>query len=282
MTVGAVSEGLRWLPSARLRSSVRPYDGYCLRGHAPGEHVGMPSPYLTLIVAIEPEVVVRGVPHRGDGSFETLVGGISSTPVTIVHDGNQYGIQLSLTPQGSRTLLGVPSADLGDWIVRLDDLLGSDAVEMRERVCAAATWSARFDVVDEILVRRLIGQEIDPRLGWAWDTLTGEPASRVADVAREIGWSTRHLISKFTAEYGVSPKGAARIARFHRSHQLLRRPIVQSMAVVAADCGYYDQSHMNRDWRAMAGMAPSVWREREVFAFVQDHVIERGHDDSHD
>ena len=265
-----VSDGARRLPCAALRPFVRPYDGYLARGFSPGEHVGMPGPYLTVIVAMEPRLEIARAPRRGAGVYETLASGITSAPVTIAHDGNQSGIQLSLTPLGSRALLGVPTAALGEWLVGLDDLLGADAIELRERVCTAPHWAARFDVVDEILVRRLREFDVDPRLIGAWRALTSDAPPRVDEVARDIGWSRRHVASRFGAEFGVGPKEAVRIARFHRSHRRLRDPACTDLAAVAAECGFYDQPHMNREWRAMAGMSPTTWREREVFPFVQD------------
>ncbi|WP_245154458.1 helix-turn-helix domain-containing protein [Rhodococcus sp. 1R11] len=265
-----VSDGARRAPCPALRPFVRPYEGYRTRGLAPGEHVGMPGPYLTVIVAMEPRLEIARAPRQGAGVFETLASGITTSPVTITHDGNQSGIQLSLTPLGSRALLGVPTAALGEWLVGLDDLVGADAAELRERVCAAPAWAARFDVVDEILLRCLREFDLDSRLARAWTALTSGPVQSVADVALDLGWSRRHLVSKFSAEFGVGPKEAVRIARFHRSHRRWRDPACTDLAALAAECGFYDQPHMNREWRAMAGMSPTTWREREVFSFVQD------------
>ncbi|MCZ4520843.1 AraC family transcriptional regulator [Rhodococcus ruber] len=265
-----VSDGARRAPCAALRPFVRPYEGYRTRGLAPGEHVGMPGPYLTVIVAMEPSLEIARAPRQGAGVFETLASGITTSPVTIVHNGNQSGIQLSLTPLGSRALLGVPTAELGEWLVDLDEVLGADAVELRERVCAAPEWAARFDVVDEILLRRLRECEVDSRLIGAWHALTSGSVPKVADVALDIGWSRRHLVSKFSSEFGVGPKEAVRIARFYRSHRRLRDPACSDLAAVASECGFYDQPHMNREWRVMAGMSPTTWREREMFSFFQD------------
>jgi AraC-like DNA-binding protein len=261
-----------------LRPYLRDYDGYRLTGYAPGTHVGMPSPYLTVILTIGDEIELGPIPHprQPGGRWAALASGIASTPVTIVHDGNQHGIQLSLTPLGARALLGVPTAELGPWIVDLDDVIGADGRELRERIAELDSWDARFDVLDAVFTRRLaaeIGRRGEvgiaaPLLG-AWRLLVGSGGrTRVADVADELGWSRRHLVSRFGAEFGVTPKESARIARFSVAHDHLRRPAIPSLAEVAATCGYYDQAHMAREWRELAGMSPSAWRKSE-FAFVQ-------------
>ncbi|WP_174551447.1 helix-turn-helix domain-containing protein [Rhodococcoides kyotonense] len=269
--MNAVSDGARRAASAKLRPYVRAYDGYSLSGYEPGQHIGMPSPYLTVIVSIGDKLQIADSPRQGACSFETLASGISAEPVTIAHDGNQHGIQLSLTPSGARSLFGVPTAALGDWMVDLSDVLGRDADELLDRVSDASDWMDRFDVVDEILGRSPTEQQVDPTLREAWRQLVDAGgAARVGEVASNIGWSRRHLVGRFAAEFGISPKDAARIARFHRSHRLMKRPAVPRLSDIAASCGYYDQAHMAREWRDLAGVSPSQWRRDEKFSFVQD------------
>jgi AraC-like DNA-binding protein len=284
--VSPISAGARRAPPPALRPYLRDYDGYRLSGYAPGIHVGMPSPYLTVVITIDDEIEIGPIarPRQPGGRWAALASGIASSPVTIVHDGTQHGIQLSLTPLGARALLGVPTAELGAWIVDLDDVIGADGREMRDRIAALDSWDARFDVLDTVLTRRLTEQMrrrddlgIDRSVYGAWQLLVGSGGrNRVANVAEEVGWSRRHLVNRFTAEYGITPKESARIARFSVAHDQLRRRSIPSLAVVAADCGYYDQAHMAREWRELAGMSPSAWRENEVFAFIQEPDPERG------
>jgi transcriptional regulator GlxA family with amidase domain len=66
----------------------------------------------------------------------------------------------------------------------------------------------------------------------------------IAQVAREVGWSDRHLARGFRREIGLTPKAAARVIRFDRARRL---PPRHSGAVVAAECGYADQAHLIRE-----------------------------------
>ncbi|MGA9873963.1 MAG: AraC family transcriptional regulator [Rhodococcus sp. (in: high G+C Gram-positive bacteria)] len=271
--MGEQVEGARRLPAASLRSYVTSYAGYRLSGFEAGTHVGMPGPDLTVVVAIDSQVEFADSVHQGACAFGALASGISAEPVTIAHDGSQHGIQLSLTPEGARAVFGVPTAALGDWMVELSDVL-PDAAELVDRVSEDVGWQRRFDIVDEILSRSSRERSVDPTLTEAWRRLVrSADMPRVDEVARDIGWSRRYLITRFTGEFGVSPKAAARIARFHRSHRMLRRPVAPRLADVAAACGYYDQAHMAREWREMAGASPTQWRKNEKFAFVQDDEV---------
>ena len=85
--------------------------------------------------------------------------------------------------------------------------------------------------------------------------------------AAYYGW-WYHLGDLVRAEIGVGPQEWRRLARFERSHALVRagRPLVE----VAATCGYADQSHLTREWVALAGCSPTAWRRRELLPSVQD------------
>jgi len=66
----------------------------------------------------------------------------------------------------------------------------------------------------------------------------------------------------------VSPKVLARMLRFGRVLQALRRDPGSDLLGVALDAGYYDQSHLNRDVQAFAGITPG--------ALVRSHLPDGG------
>ena len=105
----------------------------------------------------------------------------------------------------------------------------------------------------------------------AWRTLVGTGGTApIAGLADRIGWSRQHLSRRFTAEFGTGPKTAARIIRFERARRMLAgTPPSVSVAQVAAVCGYFDQSHLNRDFLELAGCSPTAWLAEEVPS-VQD------------
>jgi AraC-like DNA-binding protein len=179
------------------------------------------------------------------------------------------GMQLDLTPQGARSLLGLPAGELSPAVVHLEDVVGPTARELHERLCDAPTWPARFELLAGALRRapRAL-QPAAPVLDHAWRLLVGGPA-RVGDVARTVGYTRRHLNERFATEFGLTPKQAARVARFDRSRRALQAG-AGSLAAVAAACGFYDQAHMAREWNDLAGVPPSRWLADEDLPFVQD------------
>ena len=117
---------------------------------------------------------------------------------------------------------------------------------------------ARFAILDrEIGARLRAAGALPPQVSWAWRRII-ETRGQI-DIGRlvdEVGWSQRHLITRFRSDIGLSPKTMARVMRFGQAARLLRRPDRPELAAIAADCGYYDQSHFTRDFRAFAGVTP--------------------------
>jgi AraC-like DNA-binding protein len=183
-------------------------------------------------------------------------------------------------------LLGAPAAALAGSLVPLE------MPQAYDDMAVATTWSARFDVLDAMLLGRAAACDrvgIRGELAHAWQRIARTHGTvRVGELADEVGWSRRHLTERFTAEYGIGPKQAARIARFQRARALLEGGSavagvagvatvasvadvagVASVADVATRCGYADQAHLTRDFRALGGCTPTQWR-RESLSFVQD------------
>lgn len=79
-------------------------------------------------------------------------------------------------------------------------------------------------------------------------------AARIADLAAELGISREHLARVVKAQLGISPSRLRSEWRFRRAAELLARG--ESLARVAADAGYSDQSHMTRDIKARSGRTP--------------------------
>ncbi len=269
-SAGAVDEHHRGIPAEPLRPYVAWYTGYRQRGVPPARHRGLPSPYLTLIVTLDEPLTIVAHPDPGQppGEFGTLLGGLHSVPALITHAGAQSGIQVALRPLGARALLGLPAGELAALDLPAEAVLGGVCAELREKLRSAAGWPERFAVLDEILLRRAADADVAPEVSWAWHELLREGgATRVSELAAGTGWSERHLTSRFRAEIGLAPKAAARVVRFDRARKLLVRKLTSGgdylLADLAADCGYFDQAHLAREFRALAGCPPSQWLAEE-------------------
>jgi AraC-like DNA-binding protein len=260
-----VSEAVAIRATGPLGAVVGEHHGYRQRGVAPGRHLGLPSPFLTVIFTLdEPLRIARHVdPAQPPGAYETLIGGLHTSPAVIEHDGSQAGIQLQVSPLGARALFGVPAGAIAGIDVCGSELLGAKAAVVREQLCEAASWPERFQVLDRELGRQLSAHCRPPaEVCQAWRMLRrSSGTASIAQVARDVGWSDRQLAREFRREIGMPPKAAARVIRFDRARRLLPR---YNGAVVAAECGYADQAHFVREFVAFTGLSPTRWLAEEV------------------
>ena len=91
-------------------------------------------------------------------------------------------------------------------------------------------------------------------------------ALRLGELASRLGRSPRRLQRLFLDTVGVTPKFFSLITRARRAAQLMAMQGRASLADVAAQAGYADQSHMTRDFVRLAGASPARWQA----AFLQD------------
>ncbi|GAA2298422.1 helix-turn-helix domain-containing protein [Streptomyces caniferus] len=261
-------------PAPALRPYVSAYAGYRQAGVPPGRHRGLPSPRLTLIFTLDEPLTLAGHPDPGQapGTYGALLGGLHTRPALITHQGRQSGIQVGLHPLGARALLGLPAGELASLDLPADVVLGQQGTDVGERLRTARSWTERFALLDDFLLRRLSlgpdGPGAAPEVVRAWRLLAqSRGTATVATLAEDIGWSTRHLTARFRQETGLTPKTAARVIRFDRARRLLgaaaRAGTPPPLAHLAVRCGYFDQAHLARDFRSLAGCPPSQWLVEE-------------------
>ncbi|MBJ3808088.1 helix-turn-helix transcriptional regulator [Streptomyces flavofungini] len=256
--------GDRWRVTRPWPEPLRPY----LHSYA-GYWEATVSPFRVRIVPTGRAVVVislaapfaRAHRLRGTGTAEHVVGslvaGLEDGPRVLDHPGGQEAIRLELTPLGAYRLFAVPMRELTNRVVELDGVLGPRAGELVERLSAIGDWGTRFDLLDAALLARLErGPAPAPEVRHAWRLLARSAgAMPIARITAEVGWSHGYLVRRFTEQIGLTPKTSARVLRFHRAVGLLARGAVDLNEVTSA-CGFYDQAHLNREFRALADVTP--------------------------
>ncbi len=269
-----VNEAVTASPHGALRRYASRYHGYRQRDMQPAEHLGLPSPYLTVIFTLdEPLTIARHAdPRQRPGTYSSMVGGLHSSPAVVVHQGAQSGIQVELSPLAARALAGLPAGELAALDVPAQDILGTRASQISDQLRGAVDWPARFAVLDRLLGEALDADRVAPNeVVRAWELMLRSGGRMpVREVARQVGWSERHLGTRFGQEIGLRPKTAARVVRFHRARRVLEgnaRAGLPDIGGVAAEGGYYDQAHLIRDWQQFTGLAPSDWIAREFRNF---------------
>jgi AraC-like DNA-binding protein len=266
---GLTWEFVRRPVDVRLAGLVVGLAGYAEHSDRPVRRHEGPGASVPVILSFGPAMRVGGARHT------TFAAGMHDRAAQTEFTGEQCGIELRLTPLGAFRLLGVPPGEYANQAIELpllDRLAGQAAGQ-------APDWAGRLDAVEAALLDRAAfldraarAPAPDPAVAWAWRVLERSGgAVPVGALAEEIGWSRRHFAARFRHQVGLTPKAAARVLRFERASRALRAG--GSAAAVAAACGYADQSHLVREFRALAGRTPTGYlaeRDAAQVTFVQD------------
>jgi AraC-like DNA-binding protein len=252
-------------PPEAFRRYVRQYCGYRETAPAALRRHEFPTPQVVLIFEFGPplRLVDPADPSRSDRFPGGFTAGMTELPAITEHDGFQAGMEVKLTPIGARLFFDFPMTELANRIVSLPDVLRPSERDVSARLHDAADWDARFDELDQLVAGRIAGARARTRMtDWALSRIEESGGQiDIGTLARELGYSQKHLISLFRDHVGLPPKLVARLVRFDRVMRHVRSGAAGSWAEIAAACGYYDQAHLNREVRRFTGTTPTAARE---------------------
>lgn len=207
---------------------------------------------LVRLPKCDAQLVVHVTP-RGDVQAH-VAGPRTVAKYRFIVPGSFY-IQLVLQPDAARAVLGVPLHELADRAVDLEDLWGVRAREVLDRV-APLRDDARAAVlaIADLLVERMRGAPVRGAslARHAAEQLRRAPAS-VQRLAGDLGVSERSLRQAFLDHIGTSPK---RFARIERILGVVADAGRTGWARLAAEHDFYDQPHLNAEFRALLGVSP--------------------------
>jgi AraC-like DNA-binding protein len=206
--------------------------------------------------------------------LRAFVVGNQSHPSLTGVTGHQLGVQVELTASGALALLGDVEA-YNDRVVPLDEALGRTGLRLVDQLASASSWETRLDVLDSAFCMTDL-PALAPEVVWLQAGIAASRGqARVEPLMDKTGWSRRHVTERFRQQLGITPKAYARMVRFQHATALLMAPSDgRTLADVAIDAGYYDQSHLTRDFAALAGIPPGAYAAGAELVpevrFVQD------------
>ncbi len=193
----------------------------------------------------------------------SIVAGQLTSRLVIGPSGETDMFGVRLRSESAFSLLGISMFELRDQIVDLRDVIGAAESELFEKLAVADGFNERIAVFEKYLLTlnvRSVNAELTQCVAVLRST---NGARQIAHCAADLQWSERRLERAFNDHVGLSPKLFARIIRFQ---SLLANADKDSPALLdhAFAAGYYDQSHMIRDFRNFAGVTPMEYFGRDL------------------
>lgn len=178
----------------------------------------------------------------------------------------------SFRPGMAAAILGASLTELRDRHVSIEELWGYRGLELHERlaaihdphaICRALEAELTARIERPLLIHPAVAYALRPGL------------RRVDEIQRHSGYSPRRFIELFHSAVGLTPKHYYRVQRFSSALARMAQGHGEArLADVALDAGYADQAHFSREFRELAGVAPSTYRPRAPDS-EHHHVVAR-------
>jgi AraC-like DNA-binding protein len=243
--------------------------------HLPGAEVPMVLNFGASHTRVDPRS--ESGPQRLDHAWVT---GLQTHHHLSDAIGERRFMVVRFTPLGAHLFLRLSMDSLTDRAIPLEQVDRRIASLVSDHVMVARGWAERFDAMERLIGSRVARYAVPPHIERAWNGLVRTRGQApVGSLAADAGCSHRRLIQQFRTWIGLPPKRVAMLLRFSRSIDAvtrkglgdsLCRPYLESSAPpdgggpgarwahVAAECGYFDQSHFIHEFRAFAGATPSA------------------------
>src|SRR5918998_203917 len=192
------------------------------------------------------------------GEGRLAVSGVGRERFTYVYRGAGRVFGVKFRPGGFLPFLGRPLSDITGAVLPAEQLWGPAATALAEQMAAAPGVDRLVALVEEFLRDRW--PPPDPQVEFVQRIVAAllhdRTIARVDDVTEMFNINPRTLQRLFQRYVGVSPKWVLRRYRLHEAAAVLAREQHRPWADVAAELGYFDQSHFIRDFTTAIGMTP--------------------------
>lgn len=236
---------MRWVPPP---DDLRPWTDGGVVVQAPAT---LPASCFPAMVGSMLVLRLAGAVHRagvGPLPAAALIGP-STRPSRYLHQGAVHAVGLLVRPEALPVLLGAPGGRLVNAQVALADVAGPGWSALQSAVLAAPDDDARLALLFDGL-RGAVAGAASAQHGALLQRLVRALQGPLAVACHDLAISRRQLERLCRAQFGMAPKQFQTIARLQ---QALHAAAHTGGADLALQAGYYDQSHLARDLRRLAG-----------------------------
>jgi AraC-like DNA-binding protein len=227
-------------------------------GALPSRQRVYPNGAMALVIHLKKPTVTYFIDNEPCTFRVPLLAGPYSRSFEIDPSQSTAVIGILFRPGVGRMFFPIAPHELHNADIALSELCPGAADRLLNDVCSAPGEHAQFLVVEQYLIRKLgNAAPIHPAVRYGVEQLSLEGGIRsVRKIQLDTGLSHTRFIQLFREHVGLTPKLFCRVRRFHALLDQITQGRHVNWAELAADCGYFDQAHLIRDFRAFAGITP--------------------------
>jgi len=199
-----------------------------------------------------------------NGSF---IGGtqIKSCAVQILEAGEYFGIRFYAG--GLRHFFNLDLAEITGKFVDHHYLPCSHLGSLHQQIYTKNRYLARVEICESWLMRSYQAKPLnsfDQALSLIYQSSGGMKINQLAD---KVGWSSRHLNRLFRFNTGINTKTFSKIIRMQTACKQLYNNPSQSLLNSELDLGFFDQSHLIKEFKHHLNSKPTTFLNRFMSDF---------------
>jgi AraC-like DNA-binding protein len=171
--------------------------------------------------------------------------------------------QIVFQPGAIKQLLDIPATELTNKHVDAVSAFGPDVDLLRRKLEDASSYAAMLASAESLvhaikMKMHKRSRSLEPAIKMLKSGL-----NRIDNVASELCLSTKQFKRVFIDAVGVNPKTFQRIIRFNKAYNFRNRFPSTDWLTIALHCGYYDYTHLVKDYKDLTGMTPNEFHALE-------------------
>jgi AraC-like DNA-binding protein len=260
-----------YAPSDDLSDFVRRY--YVFDG-------SLPDDFLLEDSLLAENAFVR-ILIKGDWRAEVAPGQWTSAGQIVLFGGNSKPLQVrvkgpfkvagfAVRPSAWRALFKEPATAFVNQMVPLQQAWGPLADTLLDQVNRARTDQALVAAMEQAVRAQLdaVGRrKIDQQIARFESIARADSTIAMDDAAAQLKMSVRQMERRCQAAYGITPKAILRRSRFLDMAEAMRGFSSPGEEILAT-LRYFDQSHLNREFRHFSGMTPGKFAKATTPLFT--------------
>jgi len=250
----------QFAPAGRLRPYIKCYYYYESYSAVAFDDTVFPSGSMEIIFNLGPGHWQTAAGNRYHNTPPVELWGQITKPLPIRSLGPNIMLGIRFLPHGAAVFLDEKADEFNNQVVDYRDVAGKSVNTLHEQLQTAKTSAERIGMIEAYLLNQLAAsRKSQDKIAIVHDIMRElgreDFFEKIDTVAARYGISSRYLQKLFLQYTGLTPKLYSKIHRFQHSLRLVTKK-GSPLTSIAYDCGYFDQSHFIREFKAFTGTTP--------------------------
>ncbi|MFC3852268.1 helix-turn-helix domain-containing protein [Salinispirillum marinum] len=222
----------------------------------------VPDGLISLIIELDDqpcyvtELAQQSVKVHCIGSW---LSGFHDSAMVFTTPANTKLVAVRFYPAGLYEFIAGDAAPFTNQVVPGCAVFGSKITALREQLLREPSPEKILEVFADWLTHQRSKRQ-DLAVRQVIEQLLHNPTAETLKQALDAQpYSHKHFVKLFTEHTGTTPKRLQRILRFQQIFQAIQRADKVSWGTISHDCGYYDQAHFIKEFKAFSGINPKEY-----------------------